>query len=229
MKETIVISLGGSTINNKGESNIETIKTFRKVLESKTEYKFGVVTGGGIVARWYAEGVRKFGIGEFNADETAVIATRLNAKFLSSILPDASPTVPEEFDEAHKLIKTFRIVAMGGTVPGITTDTDSVLLAESIGAVRLINVSSVDAIYDKNPKNHPDAKPLTEMTHAQLFELAARSDQRKAGTNFVFDLVACKLAERSNLELHFVGSSNIERDLPLAIDGKKHSGTIVRN
>jgi len=116
---------------------------------------------------------------------------------------------------------------MGGTIPGITTDTDSVLLAEAIGADRLINISNVDGVYDSDPAKNPQAKMFKSMTHAQLMELANSSDTRAPGTHFVFDMVACKLIARSGIELHFVGGKNIE-DLPKAMEGKTHRGTVIK-
>jgi uridylate kinase len=117
---------------------------------------------------------------------------------------------------------------MGGTIPGITTDADAMLLAEKTRAVRLVNLSNVHGVFDSNPKDNPGAKKYDEMTHEQLSDLAVKSDLRRAGTHFVFDVLACKLAARSNIELHFVDGRKMD-DVLLAISGKRHSGTIVRD
>jgi len=115
---------------------------------------------------------------------------------------------------------------MGGTIPGITTDTDSVLLAEAIKAKRLVNVSNVSGIYDSDPKTNKNAKKFERLTYDQLISLAMESDKRTAGTNFVFDLLACKLIARSSIEGHFVSWKDMD-DVKAAIDGKKHGGTVV--
>jgi uridylate kinase len=52
------------------------------------------------------------------------------------------------------------------------------------------------------------------------------SDKRMAGTNFVFDMLACKLIARSKIETHFVSFRKMD-DLESAVEGKKHSGTVV--
>ena len=58
------------------------------------------------------------------------------------------------------------------------------------------------------------------MTHEELIALAVKSDERRAGTNFVFDLIACKLAARSKIELRFVdGWDLVELKKALKFDG----------
>jgi glutamate 5-kinase len=70
---------------------------------------------------------------------------------------------------------------MGGTIPGITTDTDSVLLAEAIGAKRLVNISNVDAVYDSDPKKNPNAKQdLEHLPPEQLVASILQKEQRIA-------------------------------------------------
>ncbi|MEW5996016.1 MAG: UMP kinase [Candidatus Micrarchaeota archaeon] len=222
----VVISLGGSLINGTGSIDRAFLKEFREIVLKSGE-ELGIVTGGGRVAREYASAAREFCGNNFVADEVAVGATRLNAALVVSLLGGAAhPRVFTDFDKAAAALGGHKIVVMGGTVPGITTDTDSVLLAEAIGAKRLVNLSNVEGVYDSDPKTNPSAKKFGKMSHAQLVEMAQKFDQRMPGTNFVFDMIACKLAKRSGVELHFVGGKNI-RELGNAIKGKKHSGTIV--
>ena len=87
------------------------------------------------------------------------------------------PKVAKDFTEAGKAAQKYAVVVMGGTIPGITTDTDSVLLAEKLGAKRLVNISNVDAIYDSNPKTNPNAMKFDGMTYDELIALANSSDK----------------------------------------------------
>ncbi len=223
----VVLSLGGGTINPEGVPDIETIKKIAKLV-LQSPHQFGIVTGGGRVARVYAQAARELGANEYEADEVAVITTRQNAKLLLSALgTDAYGKVVTDFDEAGCAIDGKKIVVMGGTIPGITTDTDSVLFAEKIHATRLVNISNVEAIYDSNPNKNPNAKKFDKLSYDELIKLANESDTRAAGTNFVFDILACKLAARSKLELHFISAKKLD-DLKNAIDGKKHGGTVVK-
>lgn len=222
----VVLSLGGSLVNTENGFDREYVERVKGILLA-TDYRFGIVVGGGLEARKKAEKVRKKGGSEFEADEKAIKVTRKNAKMIAEVFGEvANRKIPKYFDQV-KLKEGQKVVVMGGTVPGITTDTDAVLLAEKLGAKKVINISNVDAIYDSNPKDNPNAKRYSEMTYDGLIGLAVKSDQRKAGTNFVFDLLACKLIARSRIETHFVSGKNLD-DLKKAINGEEHSGTVVK-
>ena len=221
----VVVSLGGSVVN-PGKPSLENIKKIAKIFEDSRE-KLAIVVGGGAYAREYAEVIRKLMGNEFYADIVATMETKQNAMLLISALKNAYPKIPSTFEGAAAAIRNYQHVVMGGTIPGITTDTDAVLLAEATSAKRLVNISNVPGIFDKDPSKYSDAKKYSKINHEQLLSLATESDRRKAGEHFVFDVIACKLAARSKLELHFVSWKN-GKDVLNAIKGKPHSGTVVR-
>jgi uridylate kinase len=224
--DTVVLSLGGSLVN-PGEPDGQFVSSLIRVLR-KTKYRFGIVVGGGKAARRVADAVRKKGGSEFAADEAAIIETRKNAQFVSRIIgKEANHQIPIDFSGARKLAKKYRFIMMGGTVPGITTDSDAVLLAECIGAKRVLNLSNIDGIYTANPVRHQDAKKFTRMSYEQLIALAGKNDLRKAGMHFVFDFLACKLIARSKIEAHFVHGKNL-LDVQRAVEGSAHGGTVVK-
>lgn len=224
----VVLSIGGSSIIGDGKPDMVFLKSMAQAIK-KSKNSFGIVTGGGSVARLYANAARKLGASEYDADSIAITSTRQNAQLMIAALTSAGIDVHKgvvtDFDEAKKL--DSKVVVMGGTIPGITTDTDAVLLGEAMGAKRLVNISNVEAIYDSDPRKNKKAKRFTHMTYEQLISLAVSSDQRRAGTHFVFDLLACKLISRSNMEAHFVSGKKMA-DVRDALEGKKHSGTVVR-
>ncbi len=224
----VVLSIGGSSINPEGKPDIKFLKNIARVLR-KSKNEFGIVTGGGNTARSYARAARELGASEYDADSVAIIATKQNAHVLIAALGDiAHPNVPMTFERARMDLGGKRkVVVMGGTIPGITTDSDSALLAEAVGAKRLVNISNVEGIYDSDPRTNPRAKKFSRLTYNQLIALAVESDKRKAGTHFVFDMLACKLIARSGIETHFVSCRNM-KDIENAIEGKKHSGTVVK-
>jgi uridylate kinase len=223
----IVLSLGGSLISTQNGTDEKFLSEIKKIIE-KSGYNFGIVTGGGYQARVYANEVRGKGGNEFEADEAAIKATKENAKALIKALGKlAHKKVCADFVEAREAAKKSKVVVMGGTIPGITTDADSALLAECIGAKRLLNVSAVDAIYDSDPRKNPNAKKYSQLGYGDLIRLACGSDTRKAGENFVFDILACKLIARSKIETSFVSGKNLD-DVKAALEGKAHSGTVIR-
>lgn len=225
----VVLSIGGSAINPKGEPDLNFLKSIARMIK-KSKNSFGIVAGGGSIARTYAKAARKLGAGEYEADSIAITATRQNAQLLISALLAAGVKVYRnvitDFDTAKQAAESNRVVVMGGTIPGITTDTDSVLLAEAIGAKRLVNISNVDAIYSSDPRKNPKAKRYSKMGYMELNALAVESDKRTAGMHFIFDMLACKLIARSGIEGHFVSGKKM-KDVENAIEGRKHSGTVV--
>ncbi len=223
----IVLSLGGSLVNTEQGIDKEYLAKIKEIV-LKNSNNFGIVVGGGFEARKNAKALREKHASEFECDEAAIKITWKNATLLIRTLGTiAYPKVIKDFKKARKLATKHKIVVMGGTIPGITTDTDSVLLAEALKAQRLVNISNIDAIYDTNPKEKQNAKKYSNLTYEELVELAIKSDKRTAGTNFIFDLLACKLLARSKIEAHFVSGRNI-KDIETAIEGKRHSGTIVK-
>jgi len=224
----VVISLGGSLIN-PGEPDLKFLKELSKLLiKLKSRFRLAVVCGGGKPARVYSQAVRELVKNEFLADEVAILATRQNASLLiASLQGEAYPTVVSGFSHAANAILSDKIVVMGGTIPGITTDADSALLAEKIGAKRIVNLSNVDGVYTADPRKEKGAKKLSRMSFRELMELALKYDKREAGTNFVFDLIACKIIARSKVETHFVYGRDLKQ-VEKAVRGEKHSGTVVK-
>ncbi len=223
---SVVISLGGSMVNGTGNPDLAFLKKFKSLLKGKEN--IGIVVGGGKLARDYVKAASNFSKNQFWGDSLAVQATRLNAALVTRVFKEeACPVVFQDFESAALASKEYRIVVMGGTIPGITTDTDAVLLAEAMDAKRLINISNVDGVYDSDPRKNKKAKMFKKMSYTQLMGLANASDTRKPGTNFVFDVIACKLAARTKMELHFVGGKNI-LDLSKALKGQPHRGTTIR-
>jgi uridylate kinase len=225
----VVLSIGGSSIIPDGKPDLRFLRSMAQLIK-KSKNSFGILCGGGPMARLYAKAARELGASEYEADSIAIRSTRQNAHLLLTALisagVDAHGMVIKDFELAKGPAKAGKTVVMGGTIPGITTDTDSVLLAEAIGARRLVNISNVDAIYDSDPRKNPAAKRFSKMTYEGLMALAASSDKRMAGTNFVFDLLACKLIARSKIETHFVSFRKMD-DVEAAVEGRKHSGTVV--
>ena len=222
---SVVLSVGGSLLND-GKPNAEMAKKLAEAIRSAC-VPCGIVCGGGVQARKKVERARKKTGSEFEADLAGIKITYKNADALRLALgAEAGPKVFKDFKTARKAAGRQKFIVMGGTIPGITTDADSALLAEALGAKRLVNVSNT-AIYDSDPKTNPNAKKFGTMSYAELISLAQKSDARMAGTHFVFDLLACSLIARSRIETHFVDGRDAGQ-LKAAILGQPHNGTVVR-
>ena len=224
MKETVVVSLGGSVLYSGEKFDSAKAKMLCGVFNKAAKrFRLVVVTGGGPLARRKVEEIRKKGGSEFHADTVAIQATRDNAKKVVRLLKNGF--FIKRFSQTPALLAKGKIVVSGGMIPGITTDSVSVLFAELVGAKRVVNVSNVDGIYDSDPRKNPSAKKFSSLSHEKLVAMASKADSRKARVNFVFDLVASKLAARSRIPLFFVSSASAALEKALA--GLKTNGTMV--
>lgn len=196
----VVLSLGGSVFSGEAEK----IKEFAKAIETiSQENQVFVVVGGGKLAREYIQWARELGSTETFCDYIGIAATRMNAMLLISALHSAAKKVPEDFIEAEKLSKLYKVVVMGGTFPGHTTDATAALLAEFVKADMFINATNVDGVYSADPKADPNAVKYDRLSPQQLVEIVSKNSAR-AGTNVVIDLLAAKIIERSRIKTYVI-------------------------
>lgn len=208
----IVVTVGGSIIIKDGEP--KTFKDYADVLiEIKNKNELFLVVGGGKPAREYIGTARGLGASEAACDDIGIEVTRLNAKLLIMALGDAAyPRVATNFHEAMEFAASGRIVVMGGTEPAHSTDAVGSILAEFIGADLLINATSVDGLYDKDPNKFEDAKMYEKITPTEMMSIL-NSKEMKAGTYEFFDMTAIQIIKRSNIKARIVNGENPENIL----------------
>ncbi|WP_295723107.1 UMP kinase [uncultured Methanobrevibacter sp.] len=194
----IVIAIGGSILLK--DLSARRFKIYGELLKDiSSEHKIFVVVGGGIPARNYIKVVRDLGCGEAQSDSIGIEVTRINAQLLLSALGDyAYQRVPKDFKEALEFQEFGKIVVMGGTEPSHSTDTVSTILAEYVNADLLINLTSVDGMYNKDPNKFDDAELISEISSEDLVRFLEGKDH-KAGTYEFFDRTAAQLLNRSKI------------------------------
>lgn len=224
--DKVVISIGGSVLV-PGENDTDYMKKLASMLKEVTAtHKLFVVTGGGRIARYYISFGRALNADERYLDELGIEVTRLNASLLIKALGDhAYPKPAEDIDEAEEAGNTYKIVVMGGTAPGHTTDAVSAMLAEKVGAVRLVNATNVDGIYDSDPKKNDNAKKFDKMSFEQLRSVSSKAHDR-AGPTVIFDPKGAEIIARAKIPLYVCHGRNLDK-LKNAILGKEFDGTIV--
>ena len=67
-------------------------------------------------------------------------------------------------------------------------------LARLLKSKRVINLTNVDYVYNKNPKKFKDAKPIKDLTWKQFKKIIG--GKWSPGANVPFDPIASKLAEK---------------------------------
>lgn len=203
----IVITIGGSIIIK--DKDYRKFQDFSAVIkEIKSENDLFVVIGGGETAREYIQIARDLGVSEALCDDVGIDVTRLNARLLIMALGHvAYPTVPHNFKEALEFSQSGKVVVMGGTEPAHSTDAVGSILAEFVGADLLINATSVDGLYNKDPKIYPDAEMYEKVTPSQMLNLMEDKDIL-AGTYDFFDRTAIEIIKRSGIKTVIVNGED---------------------
>lgn len=224
--ECIVISLGGSVLV-PGNKDVEYLRALSSLLKRLSrERKLYVVTGGGKTARYYIETGRAAGLSERYLDELGIGVTRINAHMLIGLLgryANAFPPMSET--DAALMGKRCRIVVMGGTTPGHTTDFVAAKLATIVDAKRLVNATSVPGIFTSDPTRNKDARRLERIGYAELLSIC-RGGHRRAGPSIVMDPKAARIVAKSKIPLAVLDGRDV-RALSSAITGRKFDGTLV--
>lgn len=200
------------------------VQVIRK-LKSKG-YGISVVVGGGRTARNYIGAAEKLKLSKKDLDILGIDITRINARLLINALGDlAEPEPVTDYDRAVKSMLSGKIPVMGGISPGQTTDAVAAMLAKISKSDLLIFFTDVDGVYTADPKLHPNAKKIERMTADQLVELVSKIPM-KPGVRTIVDPIAARIIERSRILTLVLGKHEIRR-LPLILEGKRHSGTII--
>lgn len=226
MNMRVTLSVGGSLIC-PDDIDWEFVNALAVFLKKTDMEKIFIVAGGGKTARKYVSVCRNFNIPETILDEIGILASRLNAYVIISVLyPDAPSYPPTNFNDALLLSRNYKFVVMGGTHPGHTTDAVAVMLAEHSKCDLVINLTNVDGIYNKDPSKYPDAHLIKEMSHDELLKISY-SMSRLASTSGAFDTLAAEILKRSKISLISLNGKKFD-ELERALKGDEFIGTKVR-
>lgn len=228
-KKTIIISLGGSLIVPE-EIDWKFVKKFKALIEEqiKNGYKFILITGGGKTARKYIDAAAKVDdITDDDKDWIGIHATRMNAHFIRTIFRDhAHPRInknPHDLEDFYNFKEDILVAA--GWRPGFSTDFDAVLLAKYLGIKKLINLSNIDFVCDKDPRKFPDCKKIENISWAEFRKMVG--DKWDPGMSAPFDPIASKEAQEIGLEVAILNGNNIA-NLRKYLEGEKAKGTIIK-
>jgi uridylate kinase len=171
----ILLKLSGEVLMGAGAFGIEPATVDRVAGEVKRArdagYEICLVVGGGNIFRGLAAAAK--GFERATADQMGMLATVMNALAVQSALErigvhtrvqSAIPMdmVCEPFIRRRALrhIEKGRVVIFAAGVgnPFFTTDTGAALRAADMGCDALYKGTSVDGVYDSDPKTNPQAK-----------------------------------------------------------------------
>lgn len=224
-KKIVVISLGGSIIAPPEGIDVKFLQNFKKMVVSLIgkNFRFIIVCGGGSTARKYQTAAKAVGkLDPEDVDWIGIHATRLNGHLIRSVFRGLAHPVMIK-DPTRKFKWVSPVLVGAGWKPGWSTDYDAVKLAENFGADLVINLSNVNYVYDRDPKEL-GAKKIESMTWAELQKIVGT--KWEPGANTPFDPVATKTARKLGLRLAFIKGVELE-EVKKVIMGKRFKGTVV--
>ena len=210
----ILLKLSGEGLSSP-EKTIDPTVLEKISIEVKSILEHGVqvclVLGAGNIFRGIAGAAG--GMDRTTADYMGMLATIINGLALQDALRRngiqahvqsavPTPTVCEEVirDNALKYLQKGQVVIFvaGTGNPYFTTDTAAVLRALEMNCSAVLKSTSVDGVFDKDPKKNPDAVFLPTLTYTEFLEKKLR----------VMDSTAVALAQDSKLPLIVFNQTN---------------------
>lgn len=221
----VVISVGGSLIAPKA-IDTDFLDKFKSFIVEKTGQgrRFIIVSGGGDTAREYQKAARTAGEpSEEDLDWLGIHSTRLNANLVRVILGDlAESEIVTGREEEIDFIRP--VLISGGHYPGRSTDYIAVALAQKFNSHKIVNLTNIDRVFDKDPAVYSDAKPLDKIAWVDFRQLIP--DKWSPGIHTPFDPEAAKLAESSSMEVVVINGADLSR-LDSYLSGKDFIGTLI--
>ena len=224
--EYIIISLGGSIIV-PDKVDVSFLKIFTDTIKEYVDkgHRFVIITGGGKLCRTYNEIASTLANpNKKDLDWLGIATTRLNAELVRIAFGDYAHNIiimdPESIPHTDK-----PILLGGGWKPGNSSDLAAVYCALGVNAKKMLNLSNIDFVYNKDPKKFSDAVPIKSSTWPDFRALLPT--EWEPGLNSPFDPIAAEKAESIGLEVVILNGKNIE-NLKNYLDNKEFVGTVIK-
>jgi uridylate kinase len=230
----ILLKLSGESLMGEGQFGIDPATTDRmagEIAQAKAmRHELCLVVGGGNIFRGLAAAAK--GFDRTSADYMGMLATVMNALAMQnalekigidtrvlSAIPMATVSEPYIRRRALRHMEKGRVVifAAGTGNPYFTTDTAAALRAAEMGCDALLKGTSVDGIYDADPKKKADARRYDRLSFQQVL-----ADDLK-----VMDASAVALCRDNNIPI-VVFNIREQGNLARVLSGEG-TATIVQN
>ncbi len=226
------MALGGSLLRPEVEERHDWLLGLVSIVRARVAVgdRLGLVVGGGAPAREGIELVSPIIDDVDHLDKIGIAATRLNATIIREALADegipVSGSIPQSVNEAVEALLSRKVIVMGGTVPGHTTDAVAIRLAIRSGAGKCVIATNVAKVHEQDPNQNPKAKAFDRLTLEQLQSIVGPAEHAKAGGSQVVDPVGVGEALRHGLPLDILDGRK-PQNIRLALEGSDFGGTVV--
>ena len=228
--QRILLKLSGEVLaGDKGHGLCQdTLRVLGETIGQLTELgvQVALVVGSGNFWR----GRTSEGMDRVTADHMGMLATTINALALSDALEQAGAVTrvlsaiemrqiaePYIRKRAIRHLEKGRVVifACGTGNPFFSTDTAAALRASEIEADIMFKATMVDGVYDKDPRQFPDARRFETVTHDQVLQMSLG----------VMDATAAALCRDNQIAIAVFSIEDPENIIRMAMG--ENLGTIV--
>lgn len=223
--ETLVLSVGGSIIS-PDKPDYFFLKEFKNfVIRNLDKYKFVIVCGGGKTAAYYNEAATRVSkIKDTDLDWLGITATRLNAELMRVVFGELA-TEKVIYDPSKKFASDKKIIIASGWKPGRSTDYIAIYLGKKLNATRVINLTNIEYVYDKDPRTNKDAKKLFNITWNEFRKIVGNKWTPRM--NSPFDPIASKEAQKNKMNVAILKGTDLD-NIQAYLDNKTFKGTIIQ-
>ncbi len=209
----VVLKISGEALAGNKAMGLDEDMLNKVALEVKKIHEMGVqiavVVGGGNFWR----GRTSKSMDRATADYMGMLATVINSLALQDAfeargIPTRVQTAIEMREVAEPYIrrraishlnKNIVVIFGAGTGnPFFSTDTTAALRAAEVEADIILLAKKVDAVYDSDPDENPDAKKYDVLTHHEVLEKELK----------VMDSTAASICMDNNIKIHVFGMSD---------------------
>ena len=198
-KQLHIIALGGSVVA-PDDIDLTFLKRFRELIlrQVRQSQRFIIVIGGGGIARRYQRAATTLtkGTPDIELDTVGMRATRLNAELVRiAFWPRVHPDI---VNAPEKLLHITEPVAVAaGWMPGYSTDTVAVRIAEELQEKRVIIAGYPAYVYDKDIRKYPTARAIKSLTWEEYLNIVPHT--WRPGLPAPVDPVAARRAARMGI------------------------------
>lgn len=226
MYNRIILKLSGETLapsDKSGAFDAHRVDAAAKMILAlqKRVPELGIVIGGGNI--WRGRFTRE--MNGANADQMGMLATIINALCVQdAITRQGGKAVVFTAQEMNRFARLYTrdaaleamragavvLLSGGSGNPYFTTDTAAALRAAELDADAVFKGTTVDGVYDSDPRTNPDAKLISDISYAQAVEMRLK----------VMDTTAFVLCQEQHVpEIRVFSMENLDNILRVA-DGE---------
>ena len=225
----LLIKLSGEALGGESKQGFDfdaIDEIVRRIIEVHNKgHEIAVVVGGGNFMRGRDSKV----MDRINADYTGMIATIMNAIALTdsfnrlgshAVIQTGIKMECFEYtnkDIANKELSGGNIIVYGGGIgkPGPSTDTCASLRATDINADILVKLTTVDGVYDSDPRENKDAKMYDYVSYDEVISKELK----------IMDMEGIKACRDNNVKIIVTNMNN--KNCLLDIVNGKYIGTTI--